>query len=677
MYRSFIMTSFFTRILYVIVVLTLFEEVHTIHAQSTSTERYGVFGGYSINFHTADFRALPGVPNCCPKFENGTGGGFAIGALYEFSISKKIWVTLRAGYSTLDATLVREEYVPALRLSDGQYYPDAAIEHRIKAKLSTIGITPMITFNPIGGLRFHTGVEMSSLGGVTYEQVEEMKAEGLVFKENFKRTRNEFSGELSEVNKFQTSLIIGASMELPLNRSRSMVIAPEAMFHIGLSNLTESVVWKANAFQIGIALKYAPQSASQTPSTVPQVPTVTSPQIVETPTKENTEKTKVTSKPSVKPTLKFDVFGISEKGEKSPINGVRIEEFISTQLKPLLPYVFFESNSSKIPDRYSSLSQSEKASFSLNEAAHSQTLDVYYQILNIIGKRMIENPDAILKLTGCNSDVGEERGQKNLSASRAEAVRNYLVNVWSIPSKRIKTESRNLPGNPSRSADIDVSASDAENRRVEFSSENSAILAPVMSRDTLRNVSPAILRFNTEKDVNVTISSKDKVLSTVKSDALHPVDFRLSDFVSSIGESIEVVGSKDKTSQEKTIPVELLTLRRKIDEQRADKTVDKYSLIVFDFDRSDLSSPNKSIAEFVKSSLTPRSTVSISGTTDHLGDEAYNRKLSFDRAKATATALGLTNAELSGDGESDFFPNALPEGRFYNRTVVITVETPK
>ena len=158
---------------------------------------------------------------------------------------------------------------------------------------------------------------------------------------------------------------------------------------------------------------------------------------------------------------------------------------------------------------------------------------------------------------------------------------------------------------------------------------------------------------------------------------MHPVDFRLSDFVSSIGESIEVVGSKDKTSQEKTIPVELLTLRRKIDEQRADKTVDKYSLIVFDFDRSDLSSPNKSIAEFVKSSLTPRSTVSISGTTDHLGDEAYNRKLSFDRAKATATALGLTNAELSGDGESDFFPNALPEGRFYNRTVVITVETPK
>lgn len=670
------MASFNTRILYLIMVLTLFE-VHAIYAQATSTERYGVFGGYSINFHTADFRALPGVPNCCPKFENGTGGGFSFGGMYEFALTRKFWLTLRAGYSALDATLVREEYVPALRLADDYYFPDATIDHRIKASVSTIGVAPVITFNPIGGLRFHTGVELSVLSGIHYEQVEEMKAEGLVFKENLKRTRNEYSGELSGVNKFQTSLIIGASMELPLNRSKSMVIVPEALFHIGLSNLTESVVWKANAFQVGIAFKYAPQTSSQSPTTVQQVPTTASPQLVETTTKENPDKNKLIVKNPISPSVKFEAFGISEKGEQSPLNGVRIEEFISTQLKPLLPYVFFESNSSKIPDRYPALSQSEKASFSLNESAHAQTLDVYYQILNIVGKRMVENPDAILKLTGCNSDMGEERGQKNLSANRAEEVKNYLVNVWSVPAKRIKTESRNLPSNPSRTVDTDVSASDAENRRVEFSSENIAILAPVMSRDTIRKVYPAILRFNPEKDLNVTVSSKGKVLSTLTSDRSHSIDFRLSDYVAALGESIDVVGTKGKTSQEKNIPVELLTLRRKIDEQREDKTVDKYSLIVFDFDRSDLSSPNKSIAAFVKSSLTPRSTVSISGTTDHLGDEAYNRKLSLDRAKATASALGLTNAELSGDGESDFFPNALPEGRFYNRTVVITVETPK
>ncbi|MBI3258740.1 MAG: hypothetical protein HYZ54_04585, partial [Ignavibacteriae bacterium] len=398
------MTSFYYRVAFFILLLI---QVENVHAQSTSTERYGVYGGYSINFHSADFRALPGVPNCCPKFENGTGGGFAFGALYEFSITKRFWFTLRAGYSTLNATLVREEYVPALRLADDYYFPDAAIDHRIKARLSTIGIAPIITFNPIGGLRFHSGIELASLGSINYDQVEEMKAEGLVFKENLKRTRNEYSGDLSGVNRFQTSLIIGTSMELPLNRSRSMIIAPEAIFHIGLSNLTESVVWKANAFQIGISLKYAPQTNSQPIPTIPKIPNGIIPQAAESTPKENPAKTKVTTtKSPVTSVIKFDAFGITEKGEQSPLNGIKVEEFISTQLKPLLPYLFFEPNSSKIPGRYSTLSQAEKSSFSLNEAAHSHTLDVYYQLLNIIGKRMSENSEAILKLTGCNSDMG-------------------------------------------------------------------------------------------------------------------------------------------------------------------------------------------------------------------------------------------------------------------------------
>ncbi|MBI3259223.1 MAG: hypothetical protein HYZ54_07110 [Ignavibacteriae bacterium] len=299
------------------------------------------------------------------------------------------------------------------------------------------------------------------------------------------------------------------------------------------------------------------------------------------------------------------------------------------------------------------------------------------QLLNIIGKRMSENSEAILKLTGCNSDMGVEQGQKNLSSKRVEEVKNYLINVWSIPSKRIKTESRNLPSNPSRTVDSDIASSDAENRRVEFSCENTSILAPVMSRDTIRSVSPAVLHLTSENNWDATISSKGKILSGLSSDASHSIDFRTSDYVSSIGEEVKIIGNREKSSLEKIVPVEFLTLRRKIDEQRADKTVDKYSLIVFDFDRSDLSATNRNIAAFVKKSLTPRSAVSISGTTDQLGDAVYNRKLSLDRARATASALGIANAELSGDGESETFPNALPEGRFYNRTVVITVETPK
>ena len=43
----------------------------------------------------------------------------------------------------------------------------------------------------------------------------------------------------------------------------------------------------------------------------------------------------------------------------------------------------------------------------------------------------------------------------------------------------------------------------------------------------------------------------------------------------------------------------------------------------------------------------------------------------------TARALGIAGASVAGIGEQDpLYDNALPEGRFYNRTVDIVVETP-
>ncbi len=666
------MTTFLHRIAFCILTLVPISE---ISAQLQSTDRFGVYGGYNINFHTADFRALPGVPNCCPNYERGTGGGVALGALYEIAVSNKFWVTVRGGYSVLDATLIREEFVPAIRLSDGHYFADAAIEHRIKAQLSTIGIEPLITFNPIGGLRFHTGVEVASLSAINYDQIEEMTVEGLVFKENMRRTRNEFSGEMPNRNKIQAALVFGTSIELPINKNRSMFIVPEAMFHIGFSNLTQDVSWKANSFRIGLALKYAPQSVSLPAIENPAAPSDTLPPIVENTSTNHSSKTKEILKEQAS-LGSFEVFGVSDKGEQFPIKEIRVEEFISTQLKPLLPYIFFDANSAAIPKRYNILAPSDRSQFSLNQAGHSSTIEFYHQILNIVGKRMLENTDAVLKITGFNTE--EEKESKVLSSKRAEKVKDYLVSVWNIPSRHIKIENRNLPTNASPTDDKEIAAFEAEMRRVELSSDNTAILAPVMSRDTIRSAYPRAARIIADyKNWSANIDSKGKIITTLSPSALNYAEWHPTEYVASLGESVTITGNGEATGKQKKIPIELYSLHRKESEQRADKTVDKYSLILFDFDRSDLSSQNKSIAEFVKSALTPQATVSIAGTTDQLGDAGYNRKLSLDRARATAAALGVQTVNLSGEGESEMYPNALPEGRFYNRTVVITVETPK
>lgn len=99
-------------------------------------------------------------------------------------------------------------------------------------------------------------------------------------------------------------------------------------------------------------------------------------------------------------------------------------------------------------------------------------IEVYHNILNIIGKRLILNPLATITVTGCNQDFRNEADNTPLSRRRAKEVSNYLEDVWSINPNRIKIEVRNLPEIYSQ---IKTANGFAENRRVEISSQTSSI----------------------------------------------------------------------------------------------------------------------------------------------------------------------------------------------------------
>lgn len=123
--------------------------------------------------------------------------------------------------------------------------------------------------------------------------------------------------------------------------------------------------------------------------------------------------------------------------------------------------------------------------------------------------------------------------------------------------------------------------------------------------------------------------------------------------------------------------VDFITIRKKQKNRLGDKKIDRYSLILFEFNSTELSEKNIEIANFIKQNIQPDSRVLITGYTDNIGDADYNRKLSRSRAEKLSDILGTDKAFVRGLGESEeIYDQSIPEGRFYSRTVEVEIETP-
>ena len=126
-----------------------------------------------------------------------------------------------------------------------------------------------------------------------------------------------------------------------------------------------------------------------------------------------------------------------------------------------------------------------------------------------------------------------------------------------------------------------------------------------------------------------------------------------------------------------TIEVQQLTAQRKRIEQLGDVQIERFELVLFEFNDVSISQENARLIEFVRSRMRTGTKVRVIGATDVMGSEEYNRDLSLRRAKEVALLLRIPDAVVEGFGEDrPTFPNELPEGRAFNRTVVIELVNP-
>jgi outer membrane protein OmpA-like peptidoglycan-associated protein len=229
---------------------------------------------------------------------------------------------------------------------------------------------------------------------------------------------------------------------------------------------------------------------------------------------------------------------------------------------------------------------------------------------------------------------------------------------------------------------------------VEITSNSTQLLQPVMGNDTIKNITPPLIRFRPNvayaeaiTSWNITASQEGRALKTFRGASKPPVsvDWVVADdpktvpqFPGKLDFTLKVTGShSDEAVASGSIPVEQVSLRKKIVERMADKEIEKFNLLLFDLQSAELNDNNKQVIDLIRSHIKSASTVSIIGHTDRTGDAEKNQKLSLERAKNTARSLGVTSADVRGIGsETILYDNNLPEGRCLSRTVDIIVETP-
>jgi outer membrane protein OmpA-like peptidoglycan-associated protein len=424
----------------------------------------------------------------------------------------------------------------------------------------------------------------------------------------------------------------------------------------------------------------------------------------------------------------IEAYGIDLKDNKKfQKKNIQLLRKISTNVRPLLNYVFFDKQTDTLAPRYNRITKNLTYSYNESSLKNIDDLAMYRQILNIIGRRLRFNPESKISLAGYVSALSEEHGKLELAKNRALSVKNYLCDVWGIESERILIEANKktsgLPEKPSLPGeDQHFKESAEENQRVEFhvDNENAFLLDPVITTDTLNQAFPLTFVFKPKATVSadnytwqLSVAQNEKHFAkfqgenNIKDSLIINLKDRESEMIDKGGNLaydytlIDEFGQKCQKTGE--IAVEL---------QKQDSAFYKYSLILFDYESFSIESKNAKIIKMISERLVSGSNIEINGFTDALGDSLKNIQLSKQRSLSTAkkilndynlkpddsssiedfnthvvidkkfytqlpnnTNIKDVKASVFGAGESYplLYDNSTPEGRFYCRTVTVNL----
>jgi outer membrane protein OmpA-like peptidoglycan-associated protein len=625
---------------------------------------FGVAAGANFNFYRGTTQELNSDLTVPAAFRHGDGIGTFLAPLVEYHNPDSIWgIMLQAGYDSR-------------RGSFEQVKGPCNCPEDLSTNLRYITIEPSFRIAPFKSnfylyagprLAFNLGKDFFYKQGINPAFPQQVANPNI--KEDF-----------GNINKMLISMQIGAGYDIPIskqNKKTQFLLSPFVSYQPYFGQKPRSIeTWEITTFRAGIAFKFGPG------------------RLITQPEKEAEY---IPLKAVKDTTITFSVY--------APKN-IPVERRVKETF-PIRNYIFFDIGSTDIPDRYVLLTKDKVKEFtndrlevftpkSLIDRSNRQLI-AYYNILNILGTRMVSDSLATITLVG-SSEKGPADGKE-----MSESVKRYLVGIFGINTSRIATEGRNKPKISSEKpgSNAQLALMREGDRRVSIESTSPSIL---MEYQTGPNVPLKPVDINVVQEVPIDAYLSFKVVTGIEAlkswsvvvtgDSGQIKNFGpyTQKFVDMKGRA--VLGTRPEGNYKFSMIGHRLNGKTVIKDTTAHMVLWKPSereegmryTVLFEFDESkEITLYDKYLTEIVVPKIPINSKVIIHGHTDIIGDSAHNQQLSEARAndvykviKNAVSKAGRNDVtyEVYGFGENQDlapFENNYPEERFYNRTVIIDI----
>lgn len=675
----------------------------------------GANGGLNLNINNAKFDGLPGYDCCSEGFENQIGFSYYFGLLFKYEIIQDLKLDIRLNYKPYAGAFNETQVIGNTTVVDPNnnvLVVDALSEITIEPTMSLFGLDVGVEYNLLKNISVLGGLSPSYIIQGNFSQNEKIiEPNNVVYADNQSKERNRFDNEeIPDLNKIQFQAFIGGAYKHELKKDNYLNF--EVKYYQALTNIS-SVDWSLSNLFAGISYEYPiyPKKVKEIlRDTIYQRDTTNL--IVYDKNEERIEliDSKTDLKENEDDDIKYEtlvvtenynnyifdktdisaklrIYGINEDGTTQNEPTITIEEIESEQGFPVLPYIFFDVNNSDLAKTSQVLlTKSEVSDFNENNLSWD-VFEVYNNTLNIIAKRIRDN-NLRIELIGNRIVSTNNIEDSKIPEERVKSIKKYFTNVWGIDENKISTKIIDIKLN-------DLSKNDdlfKEANRVEINSKNINVIEPVFLKEIIKSSNPPKIGVDatissTKPPVNweLNINQKDKNIrnytgNELKFTKIWQVD---EEPMPILEDKIEFkLNVKDdfngKTEVVEDLKIKQLTIKKKREVLHNDKKIEKYSLIVFDYNSAELKETHKEIIEKVKKSIKPNSVVTIAGYADRTGELEYNKQLATQRIQSVKKLMNVpAEYKLIPYGSSVLlYDNSTEVGRSLSRTVQITIETP-